>query len=95
MRSLHPCQVATRPLRSANTYTRIQQLLFFTAALYRCSEDNMPVFFLALLSETLGWVPSHEHTLSVSDQYDWVQGMSLMEMEIIQAAYRCTNRNGN
>jgi len=55
----------------------------------------MPVFFLALLSETLGWVPSHEYTHSVFDQYDWVQGMSLIEMEIIQAAYRSINQNGN
>jgi len=30
----------------------------------------------------------------VSNQYGWVQGMSLMEMEIIQAAYRNMNRNG-
>lgn len=55
----------------------------------------MPVFFLALLSETLGWVPSHEYTHSVFDQYDWVRGMSLIEMEIIQAAYRSINQNGN
>lgn len=55
----------------------------------------MPVFFIALLSDTLGWIPTPDQVpLSILDQYNWVPGMSLLEMEIVHAAYKTNNPNG-
>ena len=55
----------------------------------------MPVFFIALLSETMGWIPTPDQVpLSMAEHYGWVEGVSMLEMEIMHAAYRSNNPNG-
>ena len=44
----------------------------------------------------MGWVPVlDEVPESVRDEYKWVQGLSVTEMEIMHGAYRRDNPNGN
>nr|XP_006815135.1 PREDICTED: telomerase protein component 1-like [Saccoglossus kowalevskii] len=60
----------------------------------RCYADNVMPFFLNLTSERCGWVPNRsEVPQSVIDEYRWVMGLSVTEMEIIHGAYRVDNPN--
>ncbi len=46
-------------------------------------------------SERIGWVPLRDEVPeSVRDEYKWVQGLSVTEMEIMHGAYRRDNPNG-
>ena len=43
----------------------------------------------------MGWVPlASEVPDAVKDQYKWVEGLSVTEMEIMHGAYRKDNPNG-
>ncbi len=47
------------------------------------------------LSERAGWIPDlDEVPEAVSDQYNWIEGLSVTEMEIMHGAYRNDNPNG-
>ncbi|XP_077984631.1 TPR repeat-containing protein DDB_G0287407-like [Glandiceps talaboti] len=60
----------------------------------RCKEENQYPYFINLLSERYGWVPT---TKEVPDdirmRYQWVPGMSITAMEVHHAAYREANPN--
>lgn len=46
-------------------------------------------------SERIGWVPiGNEIPDAVKDQYTWIEGLSVTEMEIMHGAYRKDNPNG-
>ncbi|XP_077981357.1 telomerase protein component 1-like [Glandiceps talaboti] len=60
----------------------------------RCYSDNVMPFFLNLTSERCGWIPNRsEVPQSVIDEYMWVMGLSVTEMELIHGAYRVDNPN--
>ncbi|XP_071485074.1 telomerase protein component 1-like [Diadema antillarum] len=60
----------------------------------RCYQDNIMPFFLNLTSERCGWIPtSQDVPLSVTNEYKWVHGLSVTEMEIMHGAYRIDNPN--
>lgn len=48
-----------------------------------------------MTSERTGWIPE-EHVIPdiLREQYDWIDGLSVTEMEILHAAYRIDNPNG-
>ena len=55
-----------------------------------------PGKYFTICSERVGWVPVlDEVPESVRDEYKWVQGLSVTEMEIMHGAYRRDNPNGN
>ena len=61
----------------------------------RCRQDNYYPFFLNMTSERCGWVPSEaEVPPGVREDYQWVFGLSVTEMEIMHASYRSDNPNG-
>ena len=46
-------------------------------------------------SERIGWIPVGEEVPeAVREQYKWVDGLSVTEMEIMHGAYRNDNPNG-
>ena len=51
----------------------------------------MPMFFIGLLSRTLGWVPSCDQ---ICKEKQDLLGLSLIEMEMIHGAYMTNNPNG-
>ncbi|XP_070562961.1 TPR repeat-containing protein DDB_G0287407-like isoform X2 [Ptychodera flava] len=71
----------------------------------RCYSDNIMPFFLNLTSpethtllrfvcERCGWIPNrNEVPQSVIEEYRWVMGLSVTEMEVIHGAYRVDNPN--
>lgn len=47
-------------------------------------------------SERIGWIPEYDQVpLSIKDEYKWIEGLSVTEMEILHGAYRVDNPNGN
>ena len=61
----------------------------------RCFQDNIMPFFLNMTSERIGWIPAGEDIPeAVRDEYKWVDGLSITEMEIMHGAYRKDNPNG-
>ena len=56
-------------------------------------EDGVPVCFLAFLSEQVGYIPSSEMAPSLGCT-DWIDGISLLEMEIVKGAFFASNPNG-
>ena len=56
----------------------------------------MPVCFIAFLSEQVGYTPSSEmlSTITMPSNTDWIDGISLLEMEIVKAAFVTYNPNG-
>lgn len=51
---------------------------------------------LPFCSERIGWVPmGHEVPANIRDEYSWIDGLSVTEMEIMHGAYRKDNPNGN
>ncbi|XP_072172518.1 telomerase protein component 1-like [Diadema setosum] len=60
----------------------------------RCYDDNIMPFFLNLTSERAGWIPTHQDVpQSLVQEYRWVHGLSVTEMEIMHGAYRIDNPN--
>ncbi|KAJ8315779.1 hypothetical protein KUTeg_007929 [Tegillarca granosa] len=61
----------------------------------RCFEENdEQPFFLNLLSERFGWVPTEaEVPEDIRTRYNWVNGASITLMEILHGAYRTKNPN--
>ncbi|XP_071951905.1 telomerase protein component 1-like isoform X2 [Antedon mediterranea] len=60
----------------------------------RCYQDNIMPFFLNLTSERCGWIPNPlEVPDSIVEEYRWVMGLSVTEMEIMHGAYRKDNLN--
>eukprot|EP00118_Oscarella_pearsei_P000676 m.5528 g.5528 ORF g.5528 m.5528 type:complete len:1333 (+) comp13436_c0_seq2:121-4119(+) len=58
----------------------------------RCREDGGGFFFLALLSDLIGWIPTaDEMSESAAGKYGWIQGLSMQELEIVNGAYRDGN----
>ena len=59
-------------------------------------EDGVPVCFLALLSEQAGYIPSADLMTNLMSHScsEWIDGMSLLEMEIVKAAFFTHNPNG-
>ncbi|KAI8521342.1 hypothetical protein Bbelb_010960 [Branchiostoma belcheri] len=61
----------------------------------RCLEetDGQP-FFLAMLGERYGWIPSIQDVSSeIRDKYSWVDRLSITHMEIVRGAVRYNNPN--
>ncbi|XP_078660093.1 TPR repeat-containing protein DDB_G0287407-like [Branchiostoma floridae x Branchiostoma belcheri] len=61
----------------------------------RCLEetDGQP-FFLAMLGERYGWIPSIQDVSSeIRDKYSWVDHLSITHMEIVRGAVRYNNPN--
>ncbi|CAH1244024.1 TEP1 [Branchiostoma lanceolatum] len=60
----------------------------------RCHQDNVMPFFVNMTSERCGWVPAVEDVpQAIVDEYRWIFGLSITEMEIMHAAYRRDNPN--
>ncbi|KAK3703596.1 hypothetical protein QZH41_019138, partial [Actinostola sp. cb2023] len=61
----------------------------------RCKEECHGVpFFLNMLGERYGWMPSHSDIpQEIQDQYRWIFPVSITHMEILHAAYRTKNPN--
>ncbi|XP_033641295.1 telomerase protein component 1-like [Asterias rubens] len=60
----------------------------------RCYQDNVMPFFLNLTSERCGWIPSFDDVPeTIVQEYRWVHGLSVTEMEILHGAYRIDNPN--
>eukprot|EP00058_Branchiostoma_floridae_P025527 XP_002611017.1 hypothetical protein BRAFLDRAFT_97506 [Branchiostoma floridae] len=60
----------------------------------RCHQDNVMPFFVNMTSERCGWVPGVEDVpQAIVDEYRWIFGLSITEMEIMHAAYRRDNPN--
>ncbi|XP_064629063.1 TPR repeat-containing protein DDB_G0287407-like isoform X2 [Lineus longissimus] len=60
----------------------------------RCYADNVKPFFLNMTSERIGWIPlPGEIPQNLVDEYQWVFGLSVTEMEIVHGAYRKDNPN--
>ena len=51
----------------------------------------MPMFFVGLLSRTLGWTPSCDQ---ICKEKQNLSGLSLLEMEMIHGVYLTSNPNG-
>ncbi|RDD44593.1 Telomerase protein component 1 [Trichoplax sp. H2] len=60
----------------------------------RCYEDNQWPFFLNLSSHRSGWIPGQSDVpQNLAQEYGWVFGTSITEMEIIHGAFRKANPN--
>ncbi|XP_022107201.1 telomerase protein component 1-like isoform X2 [Acanthaster planci] len=60
----------------------------------RCYADNIMPFFLNMTSERCGWIPGlSEVPESLQQEYRWIHGLSVTEMEIMHGAYRKDNYN--
>ncbi|XP_033636001.1 telomerase protein component 1-like isoform X1 [Asterias rubens] len=60
----------------------------------RCYSDNIMPFFLNMTSERCGWVPgSMEVPENLHQEYRWINGLSVTEMEIMHGSYRKDNYN--
>ena len=61
----------------------------------RYKEEASCFFFLSLLSEMSGWIPTSDELLpEVASRFGCIQGMSMQEIEIVSAVYRDRNPNG-
>ena len=50
---------------------------------------------VTVFSERVGWIPvKNEIPEAVQEEYKWVEGLSVTEMEIMHGAYRKDNPNG-
>ncbi|XP_033102323.1 telomerase protein component 1-like, partial [Anneissia japonica] len=57
-------------------------------------ETNGKGFFLNMLSERYGWIPSEDDVPSdIASKYQWIPGFSITHMEIVNGAYRTRNPN--
>jgi hypothetical protein len=62
--------------------------------LRRCREENVCPYFLCLLSETYGWVPSRGNLKAeLIGEYSCVEGFSQTAMEIVYGGYTDTSPN--
>ena len=65
--------------------------------LLRYMSCSVPVCFIAFISEHLGYTPPpevlEEPSVLVS-RYGWIEGISLLEMEVVWAAFTRHNPNG-
>ncbi|XP_071502709.1 telomerase protein component 1-like [Diadema antillarum] len=60
----------------------------------RCYQENIMPFFLNMTSERCGWIPAMDDVpSSVANEYRWINGLSITEMEIMHGAYRKDNPN--
>ncbi|CAD5125807.1 DgyrCDS14011 [Dimorphilus gyrociliatus] len=60
----------------------------------RCFETNVWPFFVNMTCERIGWIPEANIVPQyIRDTYDWIDDLSVTEMEIIHAAYRIDNPN--
>ncbi|XP_070560674.1 TPR repeat-containing protein DDB_G0287407-like [Ptychodera flava] len=60
----------------------------------RCYNDNEFPYFLNMTSERCGWIPTPDDVPdNLSEKYQWVNGLSVTEMEIMHGAYRDDNPN--
>ncbi|RDD44594.1 Telomerase protein component 1 [Trichoplax sp. H2] len=60
----------------------------------RCYEDNQWPFFLNLSSHRSGWIPEQSDVpQNLAQEYGWIFGTSITEMEIIHGAFRKANPN--
>ncbi|XP_038079413.1 telomerase protein component 1-like isoform X2 [Patiria miniata] len=60
----------------------------------RCYADNIMPFFLNMTSERCGWIPGlGEVPENLQQEYRWISGLSVTEMEIMHGAYRKDNYN--
>ena len=82
---------ACRPSGRRRTTKNLERYFFF-----RCREDDSGgFFFLSLLSELVGWIPTvNDVSGGIAANYGWIHGLSMQELEIINAAYRDKNPNG-
>ena len=64
--------------------------------LTRCSSEDVPPFFITLLSDTLGWVPTESQIreAGLPEQLAKSLGCSVLEMEILNGAFWPNNPNG-
>ena len=76
----------------ASTEEKLRQCL---EEIDRCYDENVVPFFINLTSDRCGWVPeSDQLPAPLKDQYKWIDGMSVTEMEILHGAFRIQNQNG-
>jgi hypothetical protein len=69
----------------------------------RCIEENSIPFFVNMLGQRYGWVPTRDQVPDdVFEEFQWRLGSSVTHMEILRAAFRAHNphalflfRNGN
>ncbi|CAG5136130.1 unnamed protein product [Candidula unifasciata] len=61
----------------------------------KCCEVNKgQPFFINLVGERYGWIPSVEETPDEArEKYGWIEGSSITFMEVLQGAYRDKNPN--
>ncbi|XP_064611367.1 telomerase protein component 1-like [Liolophura sinensis] len=60
----------------------------------RCQEENGQPFFLNLLGDRYGWIPSESDVPDdIKEKYGWVPNASITFMEILCGAYRMKNPN--
>ncbi|XP_070560675.1 TPR repeat-containing protein DDB_G0287407-like [Ptychodera flava] len=60
----------------------------------RCYAENKFPYFLNMTSERCGWIPEQGKVPSnLGKKYQWVNGLSVTEMEIMHGAYRNDNPN--
>ena len=65
--------------------------------LFRYMSCKVPVCFIAFISERLGYTPLPEVLAESSvlvSRYGWIEGISLLEMEVVRAAFTRHNPNG-
>ncbi len=87
--SFHPKQGVPK---DSTTETTMRMCL---SEIDRCRHDNFYPFFLNMTSERCGWVPNEaEVPDGVREDYQWVFGLSVTEMEIMHSSYRSDNPNG-
>ena len=61
----------------------------------RCAAENIAPFFINMISERIGWIPNEDQIpFRFIEEYSWIKGMSVTEMEIMHGAYRSKNPNG-
>ena len=58
---------------------------------------KVPMCFIAFISDRLGYTPPVEvlgESSVLVSQYGWIEGISLLEMEVVRAAFTGHNPNG-
>lgn len=71
-----------------------QTLQICLGAIDKCIDDNDQPFFLNLLGERYGWIPSEAQIPSdLAEKYHWIKGFSVTAMEIVYGAIRRSNPN--
>ena len=60
----------------------------------RCVAENINPFFINLLGNRYGWIPTGDQVPpSVAEEYTWVPNVSITHMEILHGALRTSNPN--